>query len=80
MKLTLAQRIMASNAILLFVFLVVLSSVWLMMHRMDTINDDIKDNNLPQLASIAALNDSINGRGIALRNLALLPLKNAMMN
>ncbi|MCV2352926.1 methyl-accepting chemotaxis protein [Paucibacter sp. B2R-40] len=73
MKLNLAQRILLSNVILLTVFLAVISAIMVMMGRMDTVNDDITDNNIPQLTSLSTLNDSIHGRGIALRNLALLP-------
>ncbi|MCV2420443.1 methyl-accepting chemotaxis protein [Paucibacter sp. DJ2R-2] len=73
MKLNLAQRIVASNVTLLIMFLLILSTVMWLMSRMDTINDDIIDNNIPQLTALSALNDSINGRGIALRNLGLLP-------
>ncbi|MDT8997684.1 methyl-accepting chemotaxis protein [Paucibacter sp. APW11] len=73
MKLNLAQRIVLSNALLLAVFLLILGTVLLMVQRMAAVNADINDNNLPQLTALAALNDSVNGRGIALRNLGLLP-------
>ncbi|MCV2364382.1 methyl-accepting chemotaxis protein [Paucibacter sp. DJ1R-11] len=71
MKLNLAQRIVASNVTLLTLFLLILASVMWMMSRMDDVNDEIVENNLPQLTALSALNDSINGRGIALRNLGL---------
>ncbi|MCV2367796.1 methyl-accepting chemotaxis protein [Roseateles oligotrophus] len=73
MKLNLAQRILLSNLLLLAIFLAILSAIMVMMGRMDTINDDITDNNIPQLTALSALNDSVNGRGISIRNLALLP-------
>ncbi|MCV2350633.1 methyl-accepting chemotaxis protein [Paucibacter sp. Y2R2-4] len=73
MKLNLAQRILLSNVLLLSIFLVILAAVMGMMSRMNTVNTDITENNIPQLTSLSALNDSVNGRGIALRNLAILP-------
>ncbi|MEJ6004841.1 methyl-accepting chemotaxis protein [Paucibacter sp. AS339] len=73
MKLNLAQRIVLSNSILLLLFTLVIGAIMAMMSRMNAINTDITDNNIPQLTALSALNDSVNGRGIALRNLALLP-------
>ena len=71
-NLNIGWRLMLSFLAVIAVFLVALWFIYQRLMVMDHINDDIKDNNLPQLMALSSLNDSVHGRGIALRNLALI--------
>ena len=71
-NLNIGWRLMLSFLAVIAVFIVALWFIYERLMVMDRINGDIKDNNLPQLTALSSLNDSINGRGITLRNLALI--------
>ena len=69
---SLKQRLVLSFGAIVTLSALVLFVIWTQMSAFDDINDDLQRNNLPQASLVNSLNDTLNARGISVRNLMSL--------